>query len=242
MNIEIVADYNALSKKAAAIVLNKIAQKPELVLALPTGNSPIGMYKELVQTQQTGGADLSRIWVFTLDEYAHLPAADPHSFAFFMQCHLIDPLGIESRFDHIQGEAPDLPAECKRYEEAIAAKGGLDLAVLGLGVNGHIAFNEPGTPFDSRTQLVDLTASTRHANADYFAGSFIIPRQGITMGIGTILEAKEILVLASGKSKAQIVARIFASNPSPGLPASALKEHPRVSWLLDRDAAADYNK
>ncbi|NMA55623.1 MAG: glucosamine-6-phosphate deaminase [Firmicutes bacterium] len=238
MNIKIVADYETLSREAAAIVASKIAAGPKTVLALPTGNTPIGMYKQLVRLYREGKVDLSRVWVFALDEYARVPASDQHSFSYFLRQHLIDPAGLGPRFDHLRGEAACFETECRRYEQAIAARGGLDLAVLGLGVNGHIAFNEPGTSFDSRTHVVDLAASTREANASYFPDGFKIPAQGLTMGIGTILAAKEILLLASGKSKAAIMAHIMAAEPAPAIPASALKTHPRTTWLLDQEAAA----
>lgn len=242
MRIEVAADYKTLSKRAAEFVLGKVAERPETVLALPTGNTPIGMYKELVKAHQTGKADLSRLWVFALDEYAGIAPQDEHSFCYFLRRHFIDQVGLTDRFDHIHGNAPDLVAECKRYEAAIADKGGLDLAVLGLGVNGHIAFNEPGTLFDSRTHVVDLATSTREANAGYFPDGFRIPDQGVSMGIGTVLAAREILVIASGKSKAPIVARIIAEEPTCAIPASALKRHPDVLLLLDEEAADEWKR
>ena len=238
VKIEIVADYEALSKRAAAIVLDRVTQRPETVLALPTGNTPIGMYKQLVQAYWEGRTDFGQVWAFALDEYAEVPAEDRHSFSSFLRHHFIDPVGLAARFDHLRGEASDLKAESKGYERAFAARGGLDLDVLGLGVNGHIAFNEPPTPFDSRTHVVDLAGSTREANASYFPDGFPIPNRGVTMGIGTILEAQEILVIASGSSKAPIVARIVTAEPTVDIPASALKGHPHVMLLLDEEAAA----
>lgn len=242
MRIEIVADYEMLSKRAATLVLEAVAQKPEPVLALPTGNTPIGMYKELVKAYREGRTDISRLWAFALDEYAGVSPEDEHSFAFFLRHHFIDQVGLGDRFDHLHGNAPDLAAECIRYEQAILAKDGLDLAILGLGVNGHIAFNEPGTAFDSRAHVVDLAASTREANAGYFPDGFRIPDKGVTMGIGTVLGADKILVIASGKNKAPIVARIINSEPTTDIPASALKNHPHVLLLLDEEAASEYKR
>ncbi|HHV07425.1 MAG TPA: glucosamine-6-phosphate deaminase [Firmicutes bacterium] len=242
MKVEVVADYEALSERAAAFVLEKVVEQPELVLALPTGNTPIGMYKRLVKAHQEGRADFSRLWPFALDEYANVAPQDEHSFGFFLHRHFIDPVGLTNRFDHLQGNAPDLVTECARYEAAIAAKGGLDLAILGLGVNGHIAFNEPGTPFDSRTHVVSLADSTREANAGYFPDGFRIPNEGISMGIGTVLAAREILVIASGKSKAPIVERIINEEPTTDIPASALKAHPNVLLIVDEEAACVWKR
>lgn len=237
MKIEVVADYEALSKRAAAFVLEVVAERPESVLALPTGNTPIGMYEQMVKACREGKADFSRLWLFALDEYAGVAPEDEHSFGFFLKSHFINPVGLTERFDHLHGNAPDLAKECTRYEAAMAAKGGLDLAVLGLGVNGHIAFNEPGTSFDSLTHVVDLAVSTREANAGYFPDGFRIPDQGVSMGIGTVLAARRILVIASGKSKAPIVNRIITEPPTVDIPASALKGHPNVLLLLDEEAA-----
>ncbi|MGI6128752.1 MAG: glucosamine-6-phosphate deaminase [bacterium] len=240
MRIEVVADYETLSKRAAQIVLEMLTERPDAVLALPTGNTPIGLYKELVKAYREGQQDFSKLKAFALDEYASVPPEDEHSFGFFLRHHFIDQVGMGDRFDHLHGNAPDLTMECSRYEQAILASGGLDLAILGLGVNGHIAFNEPGTPFDSRAHVVNLAASTRDANAGYFPDGFRIPDKGVTMGIGTVLQANQILVMASGKSKAPIVARIITTDPTVDIPASALKNHPNVLFLLDEEAASEW--
>lgn len=238
MKIVVVPDYRALSQKAAEMVLRVLSLKPDSVFALPTGNTPIGLYEELVKISDQEKADLSKIKAFALDEYVGVPPEDEHSFGFFLRQRLIDKIQLQDRFDHLRGNAIDLFRECSRYEEAIKAAGGIDMAILGLGVNGHIAFNEPGTPFASRTHVVDLAVTTRDSNTSYFPDGFCIPDRGISMGIGTILAARQIMVLANGKSKAKIVSDIVRLKPTTKIPATALKTHDSVMLIVDEEAAS----
>lgn len=239
-------------RAAAAELINQrfsdtLLQKKSFVLGCATGSTPEGVYTDLVKILQTQPLDETRLSTVNLDEYYPIQRTNPHSYHNWMLRTLWKPLAtIDARFDyHDQaiipmGEAPDPQREAKRYEQKIRAWGGVDLQILGIGENGHIAFNEPGSAKDSRTRLVTLTDSTRQANAKFFGGDVsAVPKQAITMGIATILEAKEILVMVSGKQKADIMKKIFSSQePTPDIPATFLMTHPRVQWYLDAAAAS----
>ncbi|HHY91792.1 MAG TPA: glucosamine-6-phosphate deaminase, partial [Firmicutes bacterium] len=212
------------------------AADPELVLGLPSGNTPLGLYRRLQRAVQEGRCDLSRVTVFALDEYAGVAPADPHSFAYFLQQHLVSRMKLGC-FHYLHGDAPDLAAECARYEELLQSAGGLDLVLLGLGLSGHVAFNEPGTAFTSRTHVARLAPLTRVVNTRYFSAAFTIPYYGLTLGLGTLLEARELVLLASGAEKASQVAQLLATPPGPELPATILKLHPNALLLLDKAAA-----
>lgn len=230
MKWEVVADYDALSQRAASILLESIRANPRIVLGLPTGRTPIGMYERVV-------ADCSReyhcfrdVVTFNLDEYVGIPSDHPGSYCTFMRQHLFDHVDLQAKNTHIpDGDAPDPEG----YEQEIRAAGGLDLTFLGLGSNGHIAFNEPGTPFDARTRVVALTESTRNANASLFADGNV-PTQAITMGIGTILESRAIVLLASGPNKREALERLRDGEMTTQFPASVLHMHPNVRVLVDR--------
>lgn len=234
MQIEVFADYPALSRRAAEIVAELVRARPDAVLGLPTGSTPVGFYDALVET----GVSLARARSFNLDEYMGLPRTHPESYYAFMKSHLYDRTDLKPENCHIpDGMAADPAAECRRYEEAIRAAGGLDLLVLGVGHNGHIGFNEPGTPWDARTRQVTLAERTREANARFFDSQAEVPTHALTMGIGTILEARRILLLASGPSKAEIVREMVEGAPRVDVPATALQMHPNVTVLLDKEAA-----
>ncbi len=231
MKWETVDSADALAGRAAEILLTTIRENPRAVLGLPTGRTPIGMYERVVRECAREYHCFRDVTTFNLDEYAGLPREHPGSYFTYMKLHLFDHVDLDPANTHLPcGTAPDLDAECIRYESEIADAGGLDLTFLGLGRNGHIGFNEPGTPFDARTRVVELTQSTRHANADLFADGSV-PTHAITMGIGTILESKRIVLLVSGSGKEDAVARLRSGEVSEEFPASALWRHGDVLVL-----------
>lgn len=222
---------DALSARAAEILLTAIRNDPRAVLGLPTGRTPIGMYARVVHECARQYHCFRDVTTFNLDEYAGLPRTHPGSYFSYMRQHLFDHIDIDPANAHLpDGTAPDLDAECARYEIEIRDAGGLALTFLGLGRNGHIGFNEPGTPFDARTRVVELTQSTRRANADLFAGG-PVPTHAITMGIGTILESRAIVLLVSGNGKEAAIARLRSGEISEDFPASALWKHGNVTVL-----------
>jgi len=238
LRVWIATDYQALCREAARRIARVVLRRPDGILALPTGQTPKGMYRELVRLSRAGIADLSQTVVFNLDEYFGLPPDHPQSFRRYIVEHLLQ--HVQVREAHIPDSlASDPEAECRRYEELIASHGGIDLAVLGLGINGHIAFNEPGTPWGSLTHLAKLSPETRRREAQRFGGLKRVPHQAITMGIRTIMNAKEILLLVSGKEKTEIVRRSLLGPVTPEVPASVLQLHPNVAVLLDQEAAKE---
>ncbi|HEY8417340.1 MAG TPA: glucosamine-6-phosphate deaminase [Limnochordales bacterium] len=242
MNVIVVPDYEQMSLNAAAAVAAAIKAGPRIVLGLPTGNTPKGMYRELVRLHQAGELDFAGVVTFNLDEYWGLGPEHPMSFAYFMCTHLLAHVNVAPGNAHwpdagVSGADPD--AACRAYEDQIRAAGGLDLVVLGIGSNGHIGFNEPGTPFDSATHLVRLTEETRLANYRGYGFQDLrdVPEFGITMGIGTIMAARRVLLLASGREKAAAVARAVNGPVTEAVPASVLQRHPDVTLILDEAAA-----
>jgi len=234
----IATDYDELCCEAARRIARVVLRRPDATLALPTGQTPKGMYRKLVHLSREGIADLSQTVLFNLDEYFGLPPDHPRSFRYYIHEHLLQ--HVQVREAHIPDSLTSDPeVECRRYEELIASHGGIDLAVLGLGPNGHIAFNEPGTPWESLTHLAELSPETRRREAQHFGGLERVPHQAITMGIRTIMNARSILLLASGREKAQIVRRSLLGPVTPEVPASVLQLHPNVTVLLDRAAAAE---
>jgi glucosamine-6-phosphate deaminase len=232
MNWETLTDYDALSDRAAEILLTAIRRDPRIVLGLPTGRTPIRMYERVVAACSREYHCFRDVVTFNLDEYVGIERDHPGSYFTFMKRHLFDVIDIDKANAHIpNGVAGDLDQECLRYERAIVGAGGLDLTFLGLGSNGHIAFNEPGTPFDARTRVVTLTESTRTANASFFPEGDV-PTQAITMGIATILESKAIVLLASGSNKKAAIERLRSAVVSEDFPASALWKHPEVIVLV----------
>ena len=222
---------DALSAAAAETLLAAIRDDPRIVLGLPTGRTPIGMYDRVVRECSREYHCFRDVTTFNLDEYAGVPPEHPGSYFTYMKQHLFDHVDIDPLNTHIpDGTAPDREAECRRYEADIREHGGLTLTFLGLGRNGHIGFNEPGTPFDSRTRVVQLTQSTRHANADLFPDGHV-PTHALTMGIGTILESRRIVLLAAGAGKEEAIARLRSGEVSEAFPASALHKHGDVIVL-----------
>ena len=237
MRIVETKDYNDMSRKAANIISAQVILKPDSVLGLATGSSPIGTYDQLVDWYDKGDLDFSQVRSVNLDEYRGLDRENDQSYYYFMHKHLFDRVNINVDNTNVpDGTEPDAEKECKRYEELIRSYGGVDLQLLGLGHNGHIGFNEPAASFAPETHCVDLTESTIEANKRFFASADDVPRQAYTMGIGTIMRARKILVVVSGEDKAEIVAKAFFGEVIPEVPASILQFHPDVTIVADAAA------
>ena len=234
------------ARRAAQLVEDLLRGGPARVLALPTGATPLPMYERLVEARRERGLDFSRATIFGLDEYVGLAADDPHTMREQLRARLLDPVGLPAAQLHtLDGSAHDLGEACARYEAQIVQAGGLDLVVLGIGDDGHIGFNEPGSSLGSRTRLKTLTRETQRANASSFARPEDVPRLALTIGVGTILEARCCLLLATGEAKAAIVARAVEGPVTAQVTASALQFHPDAHIVLDAAAAgrlerADY--
>lgn len=230
-------DYADMSRKAANLIAAQVTMKPDCVLGLATGSSPIGTYDRLVELYEQGDLDFSGISTVNLDEYKGLDRENDQSYYYFMHKHLFDRVNIAAERTNVpNGMEPDADKECVRYEELIASMGGVDLQLLGLGHNGHIGFNEPAEVFDKATHCVNLTESTIEANKRFFASADDVPRQAYTMGIGTIMRAKKVLLVVSGEEKADIVAKAFFGDVTPAVPASILQMHPDVTVVADAAA------
>jgi glucosamine-6-phosphate deaminase len=231
--------YDAMSVEAARIVANRLRKKPDLVLGLATGTTPLGLYRELIRLHKEEGLDFSKVTTFNLDEYVSLPPEHDQSYHYFMKENLFKHINIDPRFIHIpQGMAKDIDAFCDWYEQRIVSSGGVDIQVLGIGANGHIAFNEPGSSLGSRTRIKTLTGPTRQDNARFFKDMDEVPKYGITMGVGTIMDARELLLLATKSSKAGAV-RLAVEGPVTAMcPASIIQMHRNAFVLLDNEAAS----
>jgi glucosamine-6-phosphate deaminase len=230
-------NYAEMSLEAGKIITDKIHNKPSLTLGLATGSTPKGVYDYLIQDHKTNGTTYKQVKSVNLDEYIGLPAKDPNSYHYFMRQNLFNHLDINEMHTHIpNGAVSDLEDECIRYEKRIKELGGIDLQILGIGQNGHIGFNEPGTPFSSRTHIVTLAQNTREANSRFFKTIDEVPTQALTMGIASILESKEILLLVSGERKAEALLKFMKGEISEDFPASALNLHQNVTVIADRAA------
>lgn len=228
-----------VSRYTAQRVLNKIQTKPDAVLGLATGSTMKPVYQELLKLLQSTAVDLSRLTTFNLDEYIGLGGEHAQSYNYFMCEHLFNKLSLPtSRYNLPDGLAKDIEKACQAYSHSIQIMGGLDLQLLGIGSNGHIGFNEPYTCFNSRTHVIELTEQTRIDNSRFFDNKEEMPTHAITMGIQDILEAKEILLVVTGKHKAKIMADFYGCDITEALPASALKQHPNVTLVLDEAAAS----
>lgn len=239
MRVVIVEDATAVSKRAADIFCSNLEQKPSSVLGLATGGTPLATYQELVTRCTAGQVSFAEATSFNLDEYVGLPAGHPQSYKQFMHDNLFSKTDFRADRSFLpDGSATDYKAAGAEYEESIKQAGGIDLQLLGIGSDGHIAFNEPGSSLASRTRIKALTKQTRSDNARFFDSIDEVPRLSITVGIGTILDARQIVLLATGASKASAV-RAFVEGPvTAQLPASALQMHPNVTAILDEPAAA----
>jgi len=230
-------DYENMSELGAQFLVDKLKGGEVEVLGLATGGTPVGLYKRLIKKINDEKLSLSHLHTVNLDEYIGLSADDPNSYHQYMETVLFKHIDIPK--DQVQlpnGYAKDVSSECERYEQLIDHLGGVDLQLLGIGNNGHIGFNEPGSSFESRTKVVDLAPSTIEANARYFSSDNKVPRQAITMGIKTIMESKSILLLASGKEKAKAVAELIQGEVSEASPATVLQKHPNITLIADEEA------
>ena len=241
MKIYKVKDYEEMSRKAAAVIASQIISKPDSVLGLATGSTPIGTYKHLVAAYKAGDLDVSQIKSANLDDYRGLTKDNDQSYYYFMNNHLFQHVNIDPANTNIpDGTNNDPDAECARYEEVIKSLGGVDLQLLGLGHDGHMGFNEPCDHFDKITHCVDLTEMTIEANKRFFASADDVPRQAYTMGCGTIMRAKKILILVSGADKADILYQVVNGPVTPQVPASLLQFHPDVILIADEAAMSKF--
>lgn len=239
MKIYKAKDYKDMSRKAANIISAQVIMKPNCVLGLATGSTPIGTYDQLVEWYNKGDLDFSEVTTVNLDEYKGLPRTNDQSYYYFMHQHLFDRVNIDPERTNVpNGMEPNAEKECGRYEELIRSLGGVDLQLLGLGHNGHIGFNEPGEAFEKETHCVDLTESTIEANKRFFASADDVPKQAYTMGIKTIMQAKKILIVVNGENKADIVESAFFGPVTPEVPASILQLHNDVTLVGDEAALA----
>ncbi|NUM73309.1 glucosamine-6-phosphate deaminase [candidate division KSB1 bacterium] len=239
MLVYIKKDYEEMSKAGAQIVAALLRKKPNCVLGFATGSTPLGLYRELIRMHQREGLDFSKITTFNLDEYVGLPPEHDQSYHYFMWENLFKHINVDRRFVHIpMGMAQNIEAHCEWYEEQIEKAGGIDLQILGIGANGHIAFNEPGSSLGSRTRIKTLTGTTREANARFFKNPHEVPKYAITMGVGTIMDAKHVLLLANGAAKAEAIAATCEGPITAMWPATIVQMHRLATVLVDQAAAA----
>lgn len=230
MNFHHMPGYAQMCRKAAGLISEQIRGKPKSVLGLATGSTPIGIYKELAEAHNRRELDFSGVTTFNLDEYCGISENDPQSYRHYMNEHLFSKVNIDRARAHLpDAGAEDIEGECKRYEEKIAASGGIDLQLLGLGNNGHIGFNEPGAFFEKHTHCVELDERTILANARFFDDPQAVPRKAVTMGIGTIMSARKILLVANGAGKKGILKEALHGPITPKVPASILQLHPDLT-------------
>jgi len=239
MLVVVVEDYDEMSAAAAKELAGLVRSKPDCVLGFATGSTPLGMYKELIRMHRDEGLDFSKVTTFNLDEYVGLPPSHDQSYHYFMWENLFKHINVQERNVYIpMGMAEDVDAHCRWYEEKINAVGGIDLQILGIGGNGHIAFNEPGSSLGSRTRIKTLTEKTVHDNARFFASKKEVPRYAITMGVGTIMEAKRLLLLASGTAKADAIRATVEGAIMAKFPATIVQLHRYATVIVDNPAAS----
>lgn len=242
MRIYKAKDYKDMSRKAANVISAQVITKPDCVLGLATGSTPIGTYQQLIDWYQKGDLDFSEVTSVNLDEYRGLPKENDQSYFYFMNHNFFQHVNINLENTNVpNGMEADSDKECSRYEDLIKSLGGVDLQLLGLGHNGHIGFNEPEDVFEKITHCVDLQESTIEANKRFFANADDVPKQAYTMGIGTIMQAKKILLAVSGADKAQILHDVLCGPITPRVPASILQLHPDVIVVADEAALAKFN-
>ena len=230
-------DYDDMSRKAANVISAQVILKPDSVLGLATGSTPLGIYRTLIGWYQKGDLDFAKVRSVNLDEYRGLPREHDQSYYYFMNENFFKHINIDREQTHLpNGMNMDAEGECARYHQVIESMGGVDLQLLGIGNNGHIGFNEPAEDFAERVHCVELTESTIKANARFFASEADVPRYAYTMGIGEIMSAKRVLIVASGKAKAPILRELIHGPVTPHVPASILKFHPDATLIADEDA------
>ena len=244
MEIIIQPTYTQLVAVSADIIRDALLKKPNLVLGLATGSTPIGLYEALARMHKTEGLDFSKVTTFNLDEYVGIPPNHPYSYHTFMETHFFNAVNIPRGNCHIpQSTAIAHEEFCERYEAAIVDAGGIDIQVLGIGKDGHIGFNEPSSSLGSRTRIKTLAQSTLEANAPHFGGRIdAVPKMAITMGVGTIMEAKQCVLLANGEAKAAAIAHAVEGPITAEVPASVLQMHPRTIVVIDEAAASQLKR
>ncbi|MFH1412506.1 MAG: glucosamine-6-phosphate deaminase [bacterium] len=237
MNIITLDNYILMSARAADLVMEMINSKPDCVLALPTGRTPLGMYEELVEEFKQGELSFKQVKTFNLDDYVKVPKNHPASFHNYMKKNLFEHVDFKKEnIFMLDGTARDLVWECDDYERSVKEVGGIDLAILGIGLNGHIAYNEPGTEFDSETHVVELAESSKKSITKDFDDNKI-PAKAITIGIGTIMSSRHIILLASGKNKKEIIKKALHNPITEDIPASVLQKHSNLTVILDKEAS-----
>jgi glucosamine-6-phosphate deaminase len=243
MEVIIKASYDDACAEAAGIIQEAWRLENTLVMGFATGKTPLGLYEKLIELYNQGEIDFAAVKAFNLDEYVGLEESHPQSFAFYMDHHLFRHINIQKEnIFRLSGRPADIEEHCRSYERRIQEAGGIDVQILGIGKNGHIAFNEPGSSLSSRTRLKVLTPETVAANRALFQDESEVPRFCLTMGIGTILETKSVLLLASGREKAEMIARAVEGPVSSSVPASALQLHARATFIIDEAAASKLTK
>jgi len=237
MKIIEVKDYQEMSKRAAEYIIEKVRTLKKLNLGLATGGTPVGTYTNLIEDYKQNNTSYQDVTTFNLDEYVGLSGDHYNSYRYYMNDQLFDHIDIPKSNTFIpRGDVSDMQKECDDYEKLLTEHGGIDLQILGIGSNGHIGFNEPGTSFDSNTHLIELTPSTREANARYFSSLEEVPTKAITMGIATIMKSKEILLLISGENKGEALSQLLHGEVNESFPASVLGDHPYVTIIADKAA------
>lgn len=237
MKIISAKDYDSMSRKAANLIASQVIMKPDCVLGLATGSSPLGIYGELVKMYKNGDLDFTNVRTANLDEYCGLTRDNDQSYYYFMHHNLFQHINIKEENTNIpDGTNPNAEAECRRYDETVRTLGGVDLQLLGIGHNGHIGFNEPCDEFVAATHCVELTEKTIEANTRFFKSRDEVPRKAYTMGIKTIMSAKKIVLIASGKEKAEIICEMATGKITPQVPASILQLHPDATIFCDEAA------
>ncbi len=238
MKLIVVKDYEEMSKEASLIIKDLLVKKPDATLGLATGSSPIGLYQNLIKYYENGEISFKNVKTYNLDEYCELPRSHPESYYSFMHRNLFSHVDILEENVHIPcSEGSDLQALCNEYNELLH-KATIDLQLLGIGANGHIGFNEPNTPFDQETWVVKLTDKTRRDNQRFFNSLDEVPTHAMTMGIANIMQAKCLLLVASGKNKAEAIRRLASGEVNPECPATILNRHPNAIVIVDEDAAS----
>uniref|UniRef100_UPI004056F63C glucosamine-6-phosphate deaminase n=1 Tax=Acetatifactor sp. TaxID=1872090 RepID=UPI004056F63C len=237
MKIIVTDSYYQMSRMAANLISAQVIMKPNCVLGLATGSTPIGTYEQLIRWYEKGDLDFSQVTTINLDEYKGLSPESVQSYRYFMNKHFFDFINIRKECTHVpDGLEPDSVKACYNYNKIISDCGGIDLQLLGLGLNGHIGFNEPGAAFEKETHCVDLSESTIRANSRFFASTEKVPKQAYTMGIKTIMQAKKIVIVVNGAAKARIVKDAFFGPITPKVPASVLQLHNDVTLVGDTEA------
>lgn len=233
-------NYNELSEKGAELLIKEIQKIECPVIGLATGSTPEGLYNEIIKYHKKTNHSFKNVCSFNLDEYIGLAEDNENSYHYYMNDKLFNHIDIPLDQAYVpDGMAEDLDSECQRYEEAIKALGGIDIQLLGLGVNGHIGFNEPGTSFDSRTQIVTLKKSTRNANAHFFSSGGEVPEKAISMGIQSIMDTRKIVLLVSGRNKASALKKFLTGEVTEDFPATILHKHDNVTVIADKEALSE---